>query len=76
MGKQKMALKDLLNRVVAEYNRSTTIKKHRIDGARKNLLYNMLLGLNQLIKPYLLSNCWSRSRFTWFMLKGKLLAKT
>ena len=46
MGKQKMALKDLLNRVVAEYNKGATIKRHRIDGPRKSLLYNMLLGCN------------------------------
>lgn len=43
MGKQKMPLRDLLNRIVADYNRMTTIRKHRIDSNRKNLVYNLWL---------------------------------
>lgn len=45
LGRGKAALKDLLGRVCAEYNRLTTIKKHRVDGPKKNLLYNLLLHL-------------------------------
>jgi len=45
MGKSKAALRDLLNRTCAEYNKMTTVKKHRIDGPRKSLLYNLHLGL-------------------------------
>ena len=37
------ALKDLLSKVVAEYNRLVTVKKHRIDGSKRQLCYNMLL---------------------------------
>ena len=44
LGRSKATMKDLLGRVCAEYNKMTTIKKHRIDGARKSLLYNLLLG--------------------------------
>ena len=37
------ALKDLLGKVVAEYNRMVTVKKHRIDGPKRALCYNMPL---------------------------------
>ena len=45
MGKSKAALRDLLNRTCAEYNKLTTVRRHRIDGPRKALLYNMHLGV-------------------------------
>ena len=41
----KTALKDVLGRVVAEYNRMTTVRRHRIDGARRQLVYNLFLNL-------------------------------
>ena len=37
-------LRDLLSKVVAEYNRLTTVKKHRIDSGRRSLIYNLFLG--------------------------------
>lgn len=40
----RTALKDLLAKTIAEYNRLVTIKKHRIDGTKKQLIYNMFLG--------------------------------
>ncbi|CAK9097187.1 unnamed protein product [Durusdinium trenchii] len=39
----KAALKDLLSRCVADYNKMTTVKKHRIDSSRRSLIYNLLL---------------------------------
>ena len=41
----KTALKDVLGRVVAEYNRMTTVRRHRIDGARRQLVYNLFLNM-------------------------------
>ena len=38
------ALKDLLNPLVATYNRMTSNKKHRIDTAKRALIYNMFLS--------------------------------
>ena len=37
------ALKDMLTKVVGDFNKLTTNKKHRIDTGRKSLLYNLLL---------------------------------
>lgn len=39
----RLALKDSLNKVVADFNRMITIKKHRIDTGKKALVYNLLL---------------------------------
>ena len=39
----RASLKDCLNRTIAEYNRSVTVKKHRVDAQRKQLIYNLLL---------------------------------
>lgn len=39
----RLATKDLLNKVCAEYNRLVTLKSHRIDQQKKTLCYNMLL---------------------------------
>lgn len=41
----KTALKDVLGRVVAEYNRMTSVRRHRIDGARRQLVYNLFLNM-------------------------------
>ena len=44
MAKSRSALRDLLNRVVASYNKDVTIRRHRIDSGRKALIYNLLHG--------------------------------
>ena len=36
--------KDVLNRVVAEYNKLCTNVKHKVDSHKKKLISNMLLG--------------------------------
>ena len=43
MGKTKSALKDSLSRICADYNKMVTVKRHRLDGQRRQLIYNMLL---------------------------------
>ncbi|CAJ1451503.1 unnamed protein product [Effrenium voratum] len=40
----RLALKDALGRVIAEYNKMITAKKHRIDAIKRALIYNMPLG--------------------------------
>lgn len=44
MARGSKPLKDLLSKVVADYNRMVTVKHHRIDGSRRSLVYNMFLG--------------------------------
>ena len=39
-----LPLKDALSRVISEYNKLTSIKRHRIDTTKKALAYNLLLG--------------------------------
>lgn len=48
----KLPLKDVLGVIIAQYNRMTTIKRHRIDGARRSLIYNMPFGLIQAFKTF------------------------
>lgn len=43
------ALKDLVQRCVAEYNRMVTQRKHRIDTGIKNMIVNLFFGLFKLI---------------------------
>lgn len=38
------ALKDCLNRAVAEYNKMVTVRRHRIENVKKGLIYNLFLG--------------------------------
>lgn len=38
------ALKDMLSKVVGDFNKLVSNKKHRIDTGRKSLLYNLLLA--------------------------------
>lgn len=38
------ALRDVLTRVIAEYNKMVTNKKHKIDSSRKNLVLNLSLN--------------------------------
>lgn len=40
----KAALKDCLSKVVASYNRMCTNKKHKVDSAKRALVYNMYVG--------------------------------
>ena len=40
----KTALKDVLSRCIAEYNKMTTLKRHRIDSSKRALIYNLLLA--------------------------------
>lgn len=40
----KTPLKDSLGKVIAEYNKLTTIKRHRIESNRRALIYNLPLG--------------------------------
>ena len=40
----KTSTKDLLGKVVADYNRLCTQKNHRVDSLKKQLTYNMLLA--------------------------------
>jgi len=42
------ALKDLLQKTTADYNRMVTLKRHRIDGPKKSLCYNMFLVSNMM----------------------------
>ena len=44
-GGSRQALRDLLSKVTAEYNRLCSIKRHRIDSARRALIYNLFLEL-------------------------------
>ena len=48
-GASKKPLKDMLTKVSADYNRMVSSKKHRIDGSRKLLCYNMFLVLLALL---------------------------
>ena len=45
MSRSRGTMRDYLNKTCASYNKMTSIKKHRIDGARKSLLYNLCLSL-------------------------------
>lgn len=38
----RFALKDVLAKVVAEYNKLCTMRKHKIDSHRRSLIYNLL----------------------------------
>lgn len=42
------ALKDLLAKSITAYNQMVTIKRHRINGAKKALIYNMFWGCNSI----------------------------
>ena len=46
------ALKDVLTRVVSEYNRMVTVKHHRVDSGKKALVLNLILVR---IWPFLLN---------------------
>lgn len=45
----RIPLKDAMNKVIADFNRLVTLKRHRVDTARRNLAYNLNLGLLILI---------------------------
>lgn len=42
------ALKDMLNALVATYNKMATNKRHRVDANRKSVTYNMFLLLTKI----------------------------
>ena len=42
----KVPLRDAMTKVIAEYNRIVTVRRHRVDSARRSLIYNLLLGQN------------------------------
>ena len=44
LGRGKSTLRDVLGRVVSEFNKMNANKRHRIDSGRKALLLNMLLS--------------------------------
>jgi len=44
--RHKVPLKDVLSRVIADFNKMVTVKKHRVDTSRRNLCYNLTLRLN------------------------------
>ena len=52
LGRGKIALRDVLGRVVSDFNKMNANKKHRIDSGRKALLLNMLLGKDYFPKFY------------------------
>ena len=37
-------LKNVLSKIVADYNRMVTVRSHRIDTNRRNMAYNLLLS--------------------------------
>ena len=39
----KMPLKDALSRVIADYNKLVTLKRHRVDSTRRAMCYNLFL---------------------------------
>ena len=43
----RLALKDVLGKVVAEYNRLCTLKRHKVDSHRRALIYDLLLAENE-----------------------------
>lgn len=45
----KTALKDLLARCVADYNKLCTIKRHRVDSAKRATIYNLLLDVRHRV---------------------------
>lgn len=42
------ALKDMLQTLVATYNKMCTNKRYRLDAARKGMVYNLLLGFYKI----------------------------
>ena len=40
------ALKDILGKVIAEYNKFCSNKRHRIDSTRRSLIYNLFFNLH------------------------------
>lgn len=42
LSRSRTGLKDVLQRVVAEFNRLISLRRHRIDSQRKSLIYNLL----------------------------------
>jgi len=49
VGGRKATLKDALSSIVAQYNKLTSKKTHRIDSARRCLIYNLPFGCTFVI---------------------------
>ena len=45
----KIPLKDALNKVIADFNKMITLKKHRVDSARRSMCYNLHLGYDFVV---------------------------
>lgn len=41
----KAPLKDLLSKVIAQFNKMVTLKRHRVDSQRRALIYNLFLAM-------------------------------
>lgn len=66
------ALKDVLGKVVSDYNKLVTVKKHRIDSAKRSLCYNMLLVRSQPSTVFCFSNLCFRTRLEVRKLSNNL----
>lgn len=49
----RMATKDCMSRVIADYNRLCSNKKHKIDAGRRGLIWNLLLRCIVLLNSVL-----------------------
>ena len=54
----KLALKDCLTRVCASYNKMATNKKHRLDGPKKAMVYNLCLVSTQYMFCKVVQELW------------------
>ena len=50
-------LKDVLSKIVADYNRMTTVRSHRIDTNRRNMAYNLLLSIRHENENFMSYSC-------------------
>ena len=59
-------LKDILSKIVADYNRMVTVRSHRIDTNRRNMAYNLLLSRNEdYFFIYVLLLCLGKGALAW-----------
>ena len=72
-GGRPVALRDLLTKVIATYNRMCTIKRHRIDTYRKNLAYNLFLVsfCKMFFQPEFPTECFLAEHLRCFPTKAK-----
>ena len=61
-------MKDILNGLVAQYNKMTSVKRHRIDTPKRALVYNMLLSQVWFVHcMYVLAVFCNISKLVWNM---------